>query len=103
MKNPAGNAIPFSSKRRQLDVGGFSDEAEVSFTLPSTWYYDPDVYAREHEAIFYKTWWYQCHSTDVAQPGDYYAGQVADQGIFIIRDSGGELHAFYNVRERNRS
>ena len=97
MKNPAGNAIPFSSKRRQLDVGGFSDEAEVSFTLPSSWYYDPDVYVREHEAIFYKTWWYQCHITDVAQPGDYHAGMVADQGIFIIRDSGGELHAFYNV------
>ena len=52
MKNPAGNAIPFSSKRRQLDVGGFSDEAEVSFTLSSTWYYDPDVYAREHETSF---------------------------------------------------
>lgn len=48
MKHPADNAIPFSSKRRQLDVGGFSHDAKVSFTLPSTWYYDPDVYAREH-------------------------------------------------------
>ena len=51
----------------------------------------------EHDAIFYKTWWYQCHKSDVPSPGDYFCGSVADQSIIIIRDHENTLHAFYNV------
>ena len=89
-----------NSKRatdRSLDGGLFNLEAEQSTTLPSDWYYDPEIYRREHDAIFYRTWWYQCHISDVSSPGDYFTGSIADQGIFIIRDRKGELHAFYNV------
>ena len=39
-----------------LDAGLFNSEAERSTTLPSDWYYDPEIYRREHEAIFYRTW-----------------------------------------------
>jgi len=80
-----------------MDAGRFTPEAEKSFTLPASWYTDPAVYRAEHEAIFYRTWIYQCHVSDVAKPGDYHVGRVADQSIFIIRDKEGVLHAFYNV------
>ncbi len=75
----------------------FHDQAEKSWTLPSHWYYQPEIYQKEHEAIFYRTWWYQCHVSDVTEPGDYFTGSVADQGIFIIRGQDNELRAFYNV------
>jgi choline monooxygenase len=81
-----------------LDAGRFDpDSAENSWTLPAEWYYGPDVYRREHEAIFYRTWWYQCHVSDLRDPGDYFCGTIADQGIFIIRGRDGQLRAFYNV------
>ncbi len=81
-----------------LDAGLFDPtSAENSWTLPSDWYYRPDVYQREHAAIFYKSWWYQCHASDVPEAGDYFCGEIADQGVFIIRDSDGTLRAFYNV------
>ena len=35
--------------------------------------------------------------SDVPNPGDYFCGTVADQGIFIIRDRNNILRAFYNV------
>lgn len=80
-----------------LDAGRFDPDAAKSFTLPASWYTDPEVYRLEHEAIFYRTWTYQCHVSDVANPGDYYVGRVADQSLFIIRTNDGELRAFYNV------
>ena len=82
----------------RLDAGRFDpDSAEASCTLPADWYYEPEIYRREHEAIFYRTWWYQCHVSDLAKPGDFFCGAVADQKIFIIRGRDDELRAFYNV------
>lgn len=43
-----------------LDADRFRPSAEDSYTLPAAWYYEPEIYRLEHEAIFYKTWWYQC-------------------------------------------
>ncbi|MEM1198445.1 MAG: aromatic ring-hydroxylating dioxygenase subunit alpha [Pseudomonadota bacterium] len=80
-----------------LDAGRFAERAEDSFTLPAHWYYEPEIFRLEHEAIFYKTWWYQCHASDIANPGDYYAGAVMDQSIFLVRGDDGEIRAFYNV------
>ena len=81
-----------------LDAGRFDPEsAENSWTLPADWYHRPDVYAREREAIFYRTWWYQCHVSDLPNPGDYYCGSIDDQNIFIIHGGDGEFRAFYNV------
>ena len=72
--------------RSDLDAGRFDPEgAETSWTLPADWYFDPEIYRREHEAIFYRTWWYQCHVSDLPDPGDYFCGVVADQSIIIIR------------------
>lgn len=81
-----------------LDPGLFDPQSpEQSWTLPAEWYYRPDIYQREHEAIFYRSWWYQCHASDVANPGDYFCGEIVDQGVFIIRDNDGSLRAFYNM------
>ena len=80
-----------------LDPGLFTDDPAQSYTLPANWYYDHDIYGMEHEAIFYRSWWYQCHESDLEKPGDYFACRVADQEIFIIRDQGNTLRAFYNV------
>ena len=38
----------------RLDRGDrFHPDPERSYTLPSRYYYDEDIYRREHEAIFY--------------------------------------------------
>ncbi len=97
MKSADANNFKNRSPSESIDAGLFRSIAEESCTLPSKWFYDLEIYRQEHEEIFYRTWWYQCHLTDVAKPGDYYVGAVSDQGIFIIRDDENQLHAFYNV------
>ncbi len=79
------------------EAGGFDPVAERSHTLPSHWYWDPDIWRLEHEAIFYRSWWYMGHVSDLERRGDYITGRVADQGFVILRGHDGVLRAFHNV------
>ncbi len=69
----------------------------VTRALEPHYYTDPEIYAREHEAIFFRTWHYACHVSEVAETGSYVAFEIAGQGLFTLRDGAGEIRTFYNV------
>ena len=66
-------------------------------TLDAAFYTDPAVFAREREAVFFRTWQYAGHVSQVARPGDYFSFAVLDQALFCIRDDSGAVRCFYNV------
>ncbi|MDA1072080.1 MAG: aromatic ring-hydroxylating dioxygenase subunit alpha [Proteobacteria bacterium] len=80
-----------------FDLGGFTDDPGTSFTLPSPWYYRPEVYEAEKEAIFFRSWRIVCHGSELANPGDYATVDIHGQGVFAIRGRDGNLRAFHNV------
>jgi len=65
--------------------------------LPARYFNDPTLYARIRDNVFYKTWQYGCHSSQVAAPGDYVTFSLYDQDILIIRGADNQLRAMYNV------
>ena len=75
----------------------FNSDPEHSFTLPGSYYFDAEVFAREKPAIFYRTWQYACHVGQLAEPGDYFVRDIGDQSVVVLRGDDGELHAFHNV------
>jgi carnitine monooxygenase subunit len=77
------------------DIGKFDPlVAETSWTLPSSWYHAPQIYQLERQRIFGKTWCYQCHQSELADPGDEYYGRVEDQPVTIKRLPSQGLQAF---------
>ena len=74
-----------------------SEDAERSWTLPSRYYFDPAIYGAEREKIFFKSWQYVGHQSQVANPGDYITGYIVDQPVFVVRDRKGVLKGYYNV------
>ena len=72
-------------------------DATRAYTLPKRYYLDPEIYEREKEAIFYRTWQYVCHHSHVAESGDYVTCRIADENVLIIRSGDGGLRGFYNV------
>lgn len=80
-----------------LDAGRFASRAEDSFTLPAEWYHEPEIYRAEHQAIFYRSWWYVGHRSELARSGDYLTAEIVDQRLFVIRGGDGVLRAFHNV------
>ena len=75
----------------------FKPDPEHSFTLPGSYYFDAEVFAREQAAIFRRSWQYACHVGLLAEPGDYFVRDIGDQSVAVLRDDDGALHAFHNV------
>ena len=72
-------------------------DPEQFYTLPAHYYYDREIFEREKEAVFFRTWQYVGHAEQVATPGDYVTRDIHDQSIIVIRGDDGILRAFYNV------
>ena len=65
--------------------------------LPANVYYNPNVFQKEKELIFYKKWIFVGHKTQIQQPGEYFVAQIADQNVIVIRGEDSQIHAFNNA------
>ncbi len=75
----------------------FNSKPEKSFTMPARFYTDEDIYNLEKEGIFFNSWNYVGHISQLKEKGDYITFKIHDQNIFVIKTKSGELKAFYNV------
>ena len=73
------------------------ERIELSATLPGFFYFDHDVFLKEQERIFSRTWQLVAHESQLPQQGDYLCTEVAGESIFIIHSSNSTYRAFYNV------
>ena len=76
---------------------GFSADSALSKSLPAQFYTDPSMFDREREQIFFRSWIFVGHVSDVAAVGDYFTTSVFDQSVVVVRGNKGEISAFYNV------
>ena len=49
-------------------------------------YYDPDVFQEELEKIWYKTWVYVGHTSEVPNKNDYVTKSIGPTPILMVRD-----------------
>ena len=84
MKNP-----------RTLDGGTTAYNAP--FSLPREWYYDPVIYERETDRIFYGSWRLAAHRSELAASGDYVTVDFCGESLVLIRGGDRVLRGFYNV------
>jgi choline monooxygenase len=84
----------FETGNRSAGVG--PDPADA-LTLPGWAYTAPELFEREKESIFFRTWQYAGAASQLAEPGDYVTAQLLDQSIIVIRGLDGVLRGFHNV------
>ncbi len=60
-------------------------------------YLDPAVFAAERDAVLARSWQYACHASELADPGDFVAFEVAGEPLFTLRGRDGVARTFYNV------
>ena len=66
-------------------------------SLDARYYTDPQVFRLEQDGLLARTWQFGCHTSDVANPGDYATLEIAGESLFAIRGQDGRLRVFYNV------
>ena len=82
---------------RQNGDAPFTADPSVSYTMPARFYVSPEIYNMEKEAIFYKTWHYAGHVSQVAEKRSYFTTKIHEQNVFVTRGQDDEIRAFYNV------
>src|SRR5262249_33195011 len=70
---------------------------ERAHTIPSSWYFDPEIYAAESRRVFGATWQVAGRADQVAEPGAFVPTEAAGDPALVVRDADGVLRAFYNV------
>ena len=65
--------------------------------LPAQFYIDSAVFHRLREELFFRSWQYACHESQLPEAGCYHAFSFLDQDILLLRGQDGRLRGFYNV------
>ena len=76
---------------------GYDPDPASSLSLSAEAYTQNDWFKLEQNAVFSHSWQWVCHMEKVREPGSYTTTVVAGNSILIVRDTDGELRAFYNV------
>ena len=66
-------------------------------SLPSSYYFSPETFARERELIFPREWFCAGREEDLPAPGDTLVLEVVGESILVARTKAGELKAHFNV------
>ncbi len=59
-------------------------------------YTDPAIFAAELRNIWFSTWVFVGHESEVPQPNDYVRKRLATQDVVLTRDRDGEIHLLLN-------
>ena len=59
-------------------------------------YTDPRIFADELARIWYRTWVYVGHLSEIPEPGDYVRKNIGLQDVIMTRDADGRVHLLLN-------
>ena len=62
----------------------------------SSLYTDPAIYEAELERIWYRTWVYVGHESEIPEPNDYVLKWIGHQPVIMTRDRQGRIHLLLN-------
>lgn len=65
--------------------------------LEPQYFTDTTLFERIINQVFYKTWQFACHASQISKPGDFFSFTLYDQDILVLRDRDNQLRALYNV------
>jgi fatty-acyl-CoA synthase len=62
----------------------------------SSLYTNPQIFEAELERIWYRTWVFVGHASEIAEPGDYVVKSIGPQPVIMTRDREGQVHLLLN-------
>jgi len=78
------------------DTGSPYDRLILPDKVHGSLYTDSHIFEEELRKIWYRTWVFVGHESEVAQPGDYVRKRLALQDVIMTRDRDGEVHLLLN-------
>jgi phenylpropionate dioxygenase-like ring-hydroxylating dioxygenase large terminal subunit len=83
--------VPEALRKEYNDFVGGKEDPTVED------YLSRDVYLREVDRIWKRTWQFACRTEEIKNVGDHVLYEIADVSLIIMRSSPTEIKAFYNA------
>ncbi len=83
-------AIASSQKYKDLYVN--LSKGQISREI----FVNEDIYQRELEQVFARSWLFVGHESQIAKPGDYFISGMGEESVILCRDREGAVHVFLN-------
>ena len=80
-----------------MDALPDQERIEPVRSLEGRYYTDPAIYARERAGLLARSWQFAGHVSQLAEIGDYFTLEVAEQQLFCVKTQDGTIRTFYNV------
>jgi carnitine monooxygenase subunit len=74
----------------------YSDPAK-GYSLPSPYFYDPQVFEDERRNIFFKCWHLVGHVNELKAAGAFIRQDIFEQSVIVVAGSDGIIRAFHNA------
>ncbi|MFM0482091.1 aromatic ring-hydroxylating dioxygenase subunit alpha [Paraburkholderia strydomiana] len=78
-----------------IDTSALAKRAESDRIAPSL-YYDPQLFEEELQRIFYRTWVWVAHDSELPKPGDFVTTTIGRQPVIVVRDKTGAVNVLQN-------
>jgi len=78
-------------------ANGWTPDPGASLSLHADAYTKAEWFDVDQREIIARSWQWVCHGEKLRDPGSYVTEDIAGMPIVAVRDSGGELRAYYNV------
>ena len=78
-----------------IDTSTLRERVHADRIAPSL-YYDPNLFEAELERIFYKTWVWVAHESELPNPGDFRTTTIGRQPVIVVRDKTGAVNVLQN-------
>ncbi|MDJ0397852.1 aromatic ring-hydroxylating oxygenase subunit alpha [Rhodococcus rhodochrous] len=94
---PGVGAAPDADR---LEVGNslvVQDWEALTFRVHRRAYRDEEIFAREREKIWGRTWLYLGHESEIPEPGDFKTRSLGGRPLIFVRDSHGTVQAYLNA------
>jgi phenylpropionate dioxygenase-like ring-hydroxylating dioxygenase large terminal subunit len=72
-------------------------DAEQELSLPGWIYHDPEFFAVEAKRLIRPAWQIVCHTSELAEPGDWRSLDYLGESVIVIRGADDQVRAFANV------
>jgi len=92
-----GDAAIMSDCRSEMLAQIKTAQEKSGFALQRYFYRSQHVYETELSAIFFKSWIYAAHISEIPEPGDFTLFEMGEESFIITRDKAGDIHALINV------
>lgn len=89
-----------SQRRASLplcNLDTIDDDLKAGWSIPASWYFDPDHFDFEMEHIFAKRWLFLAPIQKLANPGDTVIGTAGNIPVLVVRGADGVLRGFINI------